>query len=119
MSQQASVNGRYVGARGKRIIKVHLPHCARYAAHFLRALIQALAAYQFAFAAVAAASNSLGQCMVDDEIVTNGGRVLCATALGDSVAAATASAYGIVDTIDWDGVMVRRDIAWRAIERES
>ncbi|WP_191236517.1 phosphoribosylamine--glycine ligase [Cobetia marina] len=52
------------------------------------------------------------------QVVTSGGRVLCVTALGDSVAAATERAYEGVDAIDWQDVLVRRDIAWRAIARE-
>lgn len=53
----------------------------------------------------------------DGEIVTSGGRVLCATALGTSVAEATQKAYELADSISWDGMIMRRDIAWRAINR--
>lgn len=53
----------------------------------------------------------------DGEIVTNGGRVLCATALGTDVAEATQKAYQLADSISWDGMIMRRDIAWRAINR--
>jgi phosphoribosylamine--glycine ligase len=52
-------------------------------------------------------------------VVTSGGRVLCATALGSSVKAAQAVAYQRADTIKWDGMFCRRDIAYRAIERED
>lgn len=60
-----------------------------------------------------------GTKLVDGAVVTNGGRVLCATALGDSVSEAQASAYELVGQIDWDKVYFRTDIAHRAIEREN
>jgi phosphoribosylamine--glycine ligase len=53
------------------------------------------------------------------QIVTTGGRVLCAVGLGDSVAAAQAQAYTLVHAIHWNLVQYRRDIGYRAIERES
>ena len=53
----------------------------------------------------------------DGNIVTNGGRVLCAVALGDNIADAQAKAYGLVDRISWDNVYVRRDIGYRAVGR--
>ncbi len=52
------------------------------------------------------------------KIVTAGGRVLCAVGLGDSVAAAQAQAYDLVHAIHWNLVQYRRDIGYRAIERE-
>jgi phosphoribosylamine--glycine ligase len=52
-------------------------------------------------------------------VVTSGGRVLCVTALGDTVAAAQRLAYAQVDTIHWEGGFCRRDIGYRAIEREQ
>ncbi len=52
---------------------------------------------------------------VDGKIVTAGGRVLCVTALGDSVKLAQQRAYQAVDRIHFDGMQVRRDIGWRAI----
>jgi phosphoribosylamine--glycine ligase len=52
-------------------------------------------------------------------VVTAGGRVLCATALGDTVTEAQAAAYRLVDSICWDGVFSRRDIGYRAIAREN
>ena len=52
-------------------------------------------------------------------VVTNGGRVLCATALGESVTNAQQSAYELANKIDWNGVYKRNDIAYRAIEREQ
>ena len=51
-------------------------------------------------------------------VVTNGGRVLCAVALGDTVGEAQHKAYALADKISWDGVFCRRDIAYRAIARE-
>ena len=51
-------------------------------------------------------------------IVTAGGRVLCAVGLGDTVAAAQAQAYALVHAIHWNLVQYRRDIGYRAIERE-
>lgn len=53
------------------------------------------------------------------EIITAGGRVLCITALGNSVSAAQQQAYQGVNAIHWDGVECRRDIAFRAIAREE
>ncbi len=52
------------------------------------------------------------------QLVTAGGRVLCVTALGDGVSAAAEQAYRGVDAIHWEGVLCRRDIAYRAIARE-
>ena len=60
-----------------------------------------------------------GTKLADGNIVTNGGRVLCATALGETVSAAQKSAYELVKQIDWDNVYYRTDIAHRAIEREN
>jgi phosphoribosylamine--glycine ligase len=54
-----------------------------------------------------------------DRVVTSGGRVLCATALGESVTAAQRGAYRLARAIHWDGVYYRGDIAYRAIARES
>ena len=51
-------------------------------------------------------------------ILTNGGRVLCVTALGDSVSAAQSLAYRGVEKIAWEGCRFRRDIGYRAIARE-
>ncbi len=60
-----------------------------------------------------------GTTKSDDKVVTNGGRVLCATALGNSVAEAQQKAYQAVDKISWEGVYFRTDIGYRAIEREN
>jgi phosphoribosylamine--glycine ligase len=53
------------------------------------------------------------------QVVTAGGRVLCACALGDTVAQAQQRAYLAVANIDWDGEFHRNDIGWRAIAREQ
>ena len=60
-----------------------------------------------------------GTAMVDNQVVTNGGRVLCATALGNSVAEAQQAAYNLAATVNFKDVYKRTDIAWRAIEREQ
>ena len=52
-----------------------------------------------------------------DAITTQGGRVLCVSALGDSIREAIGAAYGGVDRISWQDMVCRRDIGWRAIER--
>jgi phosphoribosylamine--glycine ligase len=53
------------------------------------------------------------------EVVTAGGRVLCVTALGDSVSEAQAQAYAQVRRITWDQAYWRSDIGYRAVEREK
>jgi len=53
------------------------------------------------------------------DVVTNGGRVLCATALGDTVTEAQELAYELLHQISWQGVEFRTDIAYRAIAREQ
>jgi phosphoribosylamine--glycine ligase len=53
------------------------------------------------------------------EVVTNGGRILCAVALGETVSKAQASAYKLVNTVSWKDVYFRKDIAYRAIAREN
>ncbi|MGP1833164.1 phosphoribosylamine--glycine ligase [Shewanella frigidimarina] len=60
-----------------------------------------------------------GTSMKDGHVVTNGGRVLCATALGNTVTEAQQAAYDLVDAIHWDDVYFRTDIAYRAIAREQ
>ncbi|MEI2741855.1 MAG: phosphoribosylamine--glycine ligase [Candidatus Competibacter sp.] len=54
----------------------------------------------------------------DGSVVTHGGRVLCATALGDTVAEAQNLAYHLAKQIHWNGAYYRTDIGYRAIERE-
>ncbi|MFC1236826.1 phosphoribosylamine--glycine ligase [Vibrio sp. F74] len=55
----------------------------------------------------------------DGDVVTNGGRVLCATALGDTVSEAQQRAYELTKRISWKGMFHRNDIGYRAIEREN
>jgi len=52
------------------------------------------------------------------QVVTSGGRVFCAVGLGTDVAAAQRQAYALVDAVRFDGAQARRDIGFRAIERE-
>ncbi|WP_371194353.1 phosphoribosylamine--glycine ligase [Glaciecola sp. SC05] len=52
-------------------------------------------------------------------VVTSGGRVLCATALGNSVSEAQKRAYEIASIISWDEMFYRKDIAYRAVAREQ
>ena len=52
-------------------------------------------------------------------LVTNGGRVLCVTALGDSVKMARARAYEALDRIRFDGMQFRKDIAYRALKKNG
>jgi phosphoribosylamine---glycine ligase len=60
-----------------------------------------------------------GTALKDDQVVTSGGRVLCATALGDTVSEAQSRAYDLARTIQWNGVYYRKDIGYRAVEREG
>ena len=60
-----------------------------------------------------------GTASHNGSVVTAGGRVLCATALGESVTQAQQSAYQLAKTISWDGMFHRNDIAYRAIAREN
>lgn len=55
----------------------------------------------------------------DGEIKTTGGRVLCVTALGDTVLAAQQKAYAAAQKIHWDKAFYRSDIGYRAIAREQ
>ena len=54
-----------------------------------------------------------------EQVVTNGGRVLCATALGHTVTEAQQRAYNLAKGVEWDGVFCRSDIGFRAIAREN
>ncbi len=60
-----------------------------------------------------------GTAEKDGQVVTNGGRVLCAVGLGNSVTEAQANAYQLVKAIDWNKVYYRNDIGHRAIAREQ
>ncbi|HHF4458587.1 TPA: phosphoribosylamine--glycine ligase [Haemophilus influenzae] len=54
----------------------------------------------------------------EGKLVTNGGRVLCVTALGESVFEAQQKALKLAEQIQWSGRFYRRDIGYRAVERE-
>ncbi|MEH6355521.1 MAG: phosphoribosylamine--glycine ligase [Marinobacter sp.] len=54
-----------------------------------------------------------------NQVVTSGGRVLCATALGNTVTEAQQRAYRLAEKISWNGAFYRKDIAYRAIAREQ
>ncbi len=56
-----------------------------------------------------------GTARRDDTVVTNGGRVLGVTALGETVRDAVTEAYWAVERIDWEGIQYRRDIGFRAL----
>jgi phosphoribosylamine---glycine ligase len=58
-----------------------------------------------------------GTKAVEDGVVSNGGRVLNATARGASLAEARDLAYGALDLVEWPGGFARRDIGWRALAR--
>ena len=53
------------------------------------------------------------------EIVTAGGRVLCVTALGNTIGEAQAKALELCEKVTFDGVQYRKDIGYRAIAREQ
>ena len=56
-----------------------------------------------------------GTAAQGEAIVTSGGRVLCATALGETLKLAQQRAYALLQDIHFDGVQYRRDIGWRAL----
>ena len=59
-----------------------------------------------------------GTRLQDGEVLTDGGRVLCAVGLGESVSAARETAYALAEAIRWPGMQFRRDIGYRAIARD-
>lgn len=59
-----------------------------------------------------------GTALKDGQVVTSGGRVLCATALGKTVGEAQTRAYSLVNDIGWKDAYCRHDIGYRAIARE-
>lgn len=59
-----------------------------------------------------------GTTLQDGKLCTNGGRVLCATAMGEKVSSAQQLAYEITKQIKWQDAFYRSDIAYRAIARE-
>jgi phosphoribosylamine--glycine ligase len=60
-----------------------------------------------------------GTANKDGNVVTAGGRVLCAVALGDNVSEAQERAYELTKQVSWDKVFYRTDIGYRAVEREQ
>lgn len=60
-----------------------------------------------------------GTELKDGQVLTNGGRVLCATALGDNVTAAQQAAYKLAAAISWEQLYYRTDIGYRAVAREQ
>lgn len=60
-----------------------------------------------------------GTALVDKNVAVSGGRVLCVTALGDSVRLAQTRAYQVADQIHFDGCQMRRDIGYRAIDKKA
>ncbi|MCB1867413.1 MAG: phosphoribosylamine--glycine ligase [Gammaproteobacteria bacterium] len=59
-----------------------------------------------------------GTRFMDGQVLTAGGRVLCATALGENVLEAQTKAYELVQRVAWPGACYRTDIGYRAIARE-
>jgi len=59
-----------------------------------------------------------GTDLANGDVVTSGGRVLCATALGANIQAAQEAAYQLAEQVSWDGSFYRRDIGYRAIGRQ-
>ena len=57
-----------------------------------------------------------GTKLVDGKVLTSGGRVFCATALGDSLKEAQSKAYNLVDKVSFDGAFCRRDIGFKGIK---
>ncbi len=60
-----------------------------------------------------------GTALADGRLVVTGGRVLCVTALGDTVRAAQKLAYQAVDQVAFDGAQFRRDIGHRALKKPA
>ena len=57
-----------------------------------------------------------GTKLIDDNVVTSGGRVFCATALGDDLKSAQSKAYNLVNSVTFDGAFHRRDIGFKGIK---
>jgi phosphoribosylamine--glycine ligase len=60
-----------------------------------------------------------GTTEASGQVVTSGGRVLCAVGLGDNVTEAQQTAYKLANQISWQGMSYRHDIGHRAIAREK
>ena len=59
-----------------------------------------------------------GTRLENGRLLTNGGRVLCVTALGDSIRMARSRAYEVVDRVRFAGMQYRRDIGHRALDKK-
>jgi phosphoribosylamine--glycine ligase len=60
-----------------------------------------------------------GTKLASGKVVTNGGRVLCAVGLGASVSEAQRAAYALCDAVSFEAMQYRRDIGYRAVQRET
>jgi phosphoribosylamine--glycine ligase len=60
-----------------------------------------------------------GTALQNGSLIATGGRVLSVTATGQSAGDAKAAAYRLVDQVNWENGFCRRDIGWRAVEREQ
>ena len=59
-----------------------------------------------------------GTAIQDNQVVTAGGRVLCATSLGSTVSEAQSRAYEMIASVNWENMYYRTDIGYRAIARQ-
>jgi phosphoribosylamine--glycine ligase len=59
-----------------------------------------------------------GTALQDNQVVTAGGRVLCATSLGSTVSEAQSRAYKMIASVNWENMYYRTDIGYRAIARQ-
>src|SRR5210317_888572 len=57
-----------------------------------------------------------GTKLINENVLTSGGRVFCATALGDNLKQAQSKAYNLVDKVSFDGAFCRRDIGFKGIK---
>jgi phosphoribosylamine--glycine ligase len=57
-----------------------------------------------------------GTKLSNNEVLTSGGRVFCATALGDNLKEAQAKAYNLVDKVSFEGAFFRKDIGFKGIK---
>jgi phosphoribosylamine--glycine ligase len=60
-----------------------------------------------------------GTRLANGDVLTDGGRVLCAVGIGETVGAAQRRAYDAVAKVSWDGAFWRKDIGYRAVQRET
>ena len=60
-----------------------------------------------------------GTALKNQQVLTQGGRVLCAVGLGEGIKQAQKTAYNTVEKIHFDGIQYRRDIGWRSVLKDS